>query len=239
VQANYSCWGWLQGVILQHRKSRLGLPTGHACINLHARQSSMRQVLQNGTQWWVLNQGINQLSMCVAVIAWARTCMLHAISGGCTVSDTSSYWAIQPRSKSRCKILRCSKFPAWLLLHTQHICRTSCRALEQYLCTGSRSASESSGRVAKAVQDHGPDRFGDFYEGCWIRRKFHPEIRSLYRAPATITRLSYNIINILPYAPAGHHMAPETEGCLYAYGGGACAPMAMGGIPPAGFLAVI
>jgi hypothetical protein len=38
--------------------------------------------------------------------------------------------------------------------------------------------------------------------------------------------------NCLPYAPAGRHMAPETEGCLYAYGGGACAPMAMGGIPP-------
>jgi hypothetical protein len=27
-------------------------------------------------------------------------------------------------------------------------------------------------------------------------------------------------------------MAPETEGCLYACGGGADAPMAMGGIPP-------
>jgi hypothetical protein len=38
--------------------------------------------------------------------------------------------------------------------------------------------------------------------------------------------------NCLPYAPAGHHMAPETEGCLYAYGGGASAPMAMGGISP-------
>jgi hypothetical protein len=38
--------------------------------------------------------------------------------------------------------------------------------------------------------------------------------------------------NNLPYAPAGRHMAPETKGCLYAYGGGACAPMAMGGIPP-------
>jgi hypothetical protein len=38
--------------------------------------------------------------------------------------------------------------------------------------------------------------------------------------------------SILPYAPAGRHMAPESEGCLYAYGGGACAPMAMGGIPP-------
>jgi hypothetical protein len=38
--------------------------------------------------------------------------------------------------------------------------------------------------------------------------------------------------NCLPYAPARRHMAPETEGCLYAYGGGASAAMAMGGIPP-------
>jgi hypothetical protein len=38
--------------------------------------------------------------------------------------------------------------------------------------------------------------------------------------------------NGLPYAPAGRHMTPETEGCLYAHGGRASAPMAMGGIPP-------
>jgi hypothetical protein len=38
--------------------------------------------------------------------------------------------------------------------------------------------------------------------------------------------------NCLSHAPAGRHVAPETEGCLYAYGGGASAPMAMAGIPP-------
>jgi hypothetical protein len=27
-------------------------------------------------------------------------------------------------------------------------------------------------------------------------------------------------------------MAPESESCLYPFGGGACDPMAMGGIPP-------
>jgi hypothetical protein len=37
--------------------------------------------------------------------------------------------------------------------------------------------------------------------------------------------------NYLPYAPAGRHMAPETEGYLL-INCGASAPMAMGGIPP-------
>jgi hypothetical protein len=36
----------------------------------------------------------------------------------------------------------------------------------------------------------------------------------------------------LPYVSAGCHMAPQTEGCLYQCGGGACDPMATGGMPP-------